>query len=54
MSTPSPHQRSGAAFLVIGCAFLPIGIATHLPALWIIGLVFMLAGTARSMRAPKP
>jgi len=48
----SPTRRT-PPFLALGCAFLPIGVATHQPTFLILGLVF-LAMAATSARRPKP
>ena len=54
MNTPTPRQRSIGPFLALGCAFLPIGIATKQPAFLIIGLAFLAFDIAQTVRKPKP
>ena len=54
MNTPLPRPHKGTPFLALGCAFLPIGIATRQPALLAIGLTFLGIALILFVRGPKP
>lgn len=38
---PKTKKPDFRVFLILGISFIPIGIATDLPTLWIIGIVFL-------------
>ena len=39
-------ETSYRAFFILGISFLPIGIATDNPGLWVMGAVFLILGLA--------